>query len=200
MEHEILIFDLDYVNTNIEEHSWYVGNMDREKATQSLSLFPLGTFLVRCRVNMAEPNYAISLKTGHTDVKHMKILSNLNDEYYLSDSRKFKSVVELVSYFSRSSLKESFSGLDCNLRFSIKDLLVVEAQHKFDPEAQSPNGTENNLLALEIGDRVVVIDKFSENTGWWKAYDATHDHLLKMGACISPQTCLTFASKVSHRT
>ena len=148
--------------------------MDREKATQTLSPFPLGTFLVRCRVNMAEPNYAISLKTGHTDVKHMKILSNFNDEYYLSDSRKFKSVVELVSYFSRSSLKESFSGLDCNLRFSIKDLLIVEAQHKFDPEAQSPNGTENNLLALEIGDRVVVIDKFSENTGWWKAYDATH--------------------------
>ena len=87
-------------------------------------------------------------------------IQHLNDEYYLSDSRKFKSVVELVSYFSRSSLKESFSGLDCNLRFSIKDLLIVEAQHKFDPEAQSPNGTENNLLALEIGDRVVVIDKF----------------------------------------
>ena len=150
--------------------------MDRENATRNLAPFPLGTFLVRCRVNLAEPNYAISLKTGSvSDVKHMKILSNLNDEFYLSDNRKFKSVVELVSYFSRSSLKESFSGLDCNLRFSIKDLLIVEAQHKFDPEAQSPNGgNENNLLALDIGDRVIVLDKLSENQGWWKACDATN--------------------------
>ena len=148
--------------------------MDREKATRTLSPYPIGTFLVRCRVNMAEPNYAISLKTGQTYVKHMKILSNLKDEFYLSDNRKFGSVVGLVSYFSRNSLKESFSGLDEVLRFSIKDLQIVEAQHKFDPEAQSPNGNESNLLALDIGDRVVVLEKFSENQGWWKACDATH--------------------------
>lgn len=147
--------------------------MDRDNAQRKLAPYPMGTFLVRCRVNMTEPNYAISLKTSQHDIKHMKILSNLNDDYYLSDNRKFKSVVELISYFSRNSLKESFSGLDTSLRFSIKDLLIVEAIHKFDPEASSPQThNDNNLLPLELGDRVVVIDKFSENQGWWKACDA----------------------------
>ena len=37
-----------------------------------------------------------------------------------------------------------------------------------------PNGNKSNLLALDIGDRVVVLEKFSENQGWWKACDATH--------------------------
>ena len=148
--------------------------MDRESAQNKLASFPIGTFLVRCRVNMAEPNYAISLKTSVSDVKHMKILSNLNDEFYLADNRKFKSIVELVSYFSRNSLKESFSGLDINLRFSIKDLLLVEAMHRFDPEASSPNGNENNLLPLEIGDQLIVLDRYSGRHGWWKAFDANH--------------------------
>lgn len=152
--------------------------MEREKAQQSLAPYPVGTFLVRCRVNISEPSYAISLKTSGSDVKHMKILSNLNDDFYLSDTRKFKSVVELIAYFSRNSLKESFSGLDTTLRFSIKDLLIVEAMHKFDPEASSPslNGaSENNLLALEIGDQLIVLDKFAESHGWWKACDVnTH--------------------------
>ena len=94
--------------------------MDRERAHRKLTPFPIGTFLVRCRINIAEPNYAISLKTCQSDTKHMKILSNLNDDFYLSDNRKFKSIVELVTYFSRNSLKESFSGLDTSLRFPIK--------------------------------------------------------------------------------
>merc|ERR1712095_32484 len=104
--------------------------MDRESAQRKLASFPIGTFLVRCRVNMAEPNYAISLKTSVSDVKHMKILSNLNDEFYLADNRKFKSVVELIMYFSRNTLKESFSGLDAILKFPIKDLCIAEAIHK----------------------------------------------------------------------
>ncbi len=98
--------------------------MDRDSAERSLASYPVGTFLVRCRVNMSEPNYAISLKTSSADIKHMKILSNLNDDFYLSDNRKFKSVVELIAYFCRSSLKESFSGLDTTLRFPLKDLLL----------------------------------------------------------------------------
>jgi hypothetical protein len=43
-------------------------------------------------------------------------------------------------------------------------LKIVEVQHKFDPEAQSPNGNENNILAF-----VVVLEKFSKNQGWRKS-------------------------------
>ena len=146
--------------------------MDRDTAQRKLAMYPNGTFLVRCRVNMSEPNFAISLKTSMSDVKHMKIVSNLNDDFYLSDNRKFKSIVELITYFSRNSLKESFGGLDCLLRFSIKELLIVEVMHRFDPEASSPDGNENNLLPLEIGDRLIVLDRYSGGHGWWKACDS----------------------------
>lgn len=151
--------------------------MDREAAQRKLNAFPLSTFLVRSRgtlPNGGQLGYAISLKTSDEDIKHMKILSNLNDEYYLSDNLKFKSIVELVAYYSRHSLSESFSGLNTTLRFAVKDLFIVETVHKFDPEASSPNSAEKNLLALEVGERVVILDKLSETQGWWKAYNSMH--------------------------
>jgi hypothetical protein len=153
--------------------------MDRESAQRRLSPYPLSTFLVRCRMNNNKQlqGYAISLKTSDADFKHMKILNNLNDEVYLSDSRKFKSIVELISWYSRHSLKESFSGLDTTLRFPIKECNIVEAIHAYDPEASSPTNVTNqerNLLPLEIGERVVIIDKVSECQGWWKACNAFH--------------------------
>lgn len=53
----------DYVNTRVEDHSWYVGEMDREGANQILSKFPTCTFLVRLRVEKGKPlRYALSLK------------------------------------------------------------------------------------------------------------------------------------------
>ena len=102
----------DYINTNMEDHSWFVGEMDREAANARLSSFPASTFLVRCRVqNGQKLGYALSLKTTD-DVKHMKIAAEANNGlFFLSDTRKFRSVVELISWFSRNSLKESFSGL-----------------------------------------------------------------------------------------
>ena len=157
----------------------YVGVMNREEAQQTLRPYPISTFLVRCRGNPGpsssmHPGYAISLKTSENDVKHMKILDNLNDDYFLSDHRMFKSVTELVSYHSQHSLNESFKGLDTTLRFPIKELFIVEAIHPFDPEASSPNNAEKNLLPLQIGERVVILDKLSETQGWWKACNGLH--------------------------
>ena len=106
----------------------YVGVMDRETAHQTLLPYPISTFLVRCRGNPGSssmhPGYAISLKTSETDIKHMKVLDNLNDDYFLSDHRMFKSVAELVSYHSQHSLNESFKGLNTTLRFPIKVSLI----------------------------------------------------------------------------
>ena len=78
----------------------------------------VGTYLVRTRVQSGEVvGHAITLRTMDGS-KHIKI--NYGDDlngggtgaavYSLSDSRKFKSIVELVSYFNYNSLKESFSG------------------------------------------------------------------------------------------
>ena len=169
----------DYVNTRIEDHSWYVGEMDREGANQTLSKFPTCTFLVRLRVENGKPlGYALSLRSD-MDVKHMKIMNScceLNDpeaaatvsnnqmEYFLSDTRKFKSIVELVHWFCRHSLRESFNGLDTTLRFPIGELSIVEAQYEFYSE-------EKNMLPLKIGDKVTIIDKSGDAQGWWKACD-----------------------------
>jgi guanine nucleotide exchange factor VAV len=166
----------DYINTKMEEHSWYVGDMDRDSANTRLDEFPVGTFLVRCRVHQANGDklgYALSLKTEN-DVKHMKICSScsaMTDSFFLSDTRKFRSVVELISWFSRNSLKEAFSGLDSTLRFSIGELTVVEAQFDFAPDTGANGSMGGNMLPLKAGNVVTVIDKTGDSQGWWKAYD-----------------------------
>ena len=67
-------------------------------------------------------------------------------------------------------MKESFSLLDATLKFPIGELFLVEAIHPYDPEASSPSSQlEKNLLPLNVGERVTVIDKSAEGQGWWKA-------------------------------
>jgi len=47
------------------------------------------------------------------EVKHMKILTTSDESLFcLSESRYFKSVVELIAWYETNSLAESFSGLD----------------------------------------------------------------------------------------
>lgn len=177
----------DYINTRMEDHSWYVGEMDRETANSRLFPFPPGAFLVRC----GRLGYALSLKTDQ-DVKHMKIDAQDNEavctdllepaavadeavasrsSFYFSENRKFNSVVELVSWYCRNSLKESFQGLDTVLQFPIGELSLVEAKYEFNPsDAANGGGNDVNLLTLRAGERVAVIDKLDDK-GWWKAHN-----------------------------
>ena len=54
----------EYVNTRMEEHPWFVGDMDRDQANESMKLYPIGTFLVRARLLAGERvGYALSLRT-----------------------------------------------------------------------------------------------------------------------------------------
>ena len=68
----------DYVNTcRMEDHAWFVGDMDREGANVALMRYPPGTYLVRRRANAngeGFAGFALSLRT-EGDVKHMKICS-----------------------------------------------------------------------------------------------------------------------------
>ena len=119
-------------NTSIEDYSWYVGEMDRREANKLLSRFPIGTFLIRLRAGMEKSQgYALSLRS-EDDVKHMKIMSygdlttnnqseiNNEVEYYLSEKRKFKSIVKLVEWFCQRSLKENLRWwLDTTLTYPI---------------------------------------------------------------------------------
>ena len=104
----------EYVNTRMEEHAWFVGDMDRDQANVSMQLYPIGTFLVRARLQAGERvGYALSLRTKE-DTKHMKINSGEHPDwgtkFFLSESHAFRSMVELISYYTQNSLKESFAG------------------------------------------------------------------------------------------
>ena len=61
-----------------------------------------------------------------------------------------RSVVELVSWFSRNSLKEAFSGLDATLRFSVGELSLVEAAFDFDGGGGGGGGDKSNMLPLKV--------------------------------------------------
>ena len=103
----------EYVNTRMEEHPWFVGDMDRDQANESMKLYPIGTFLVRARLLAGERvGYALSLRTKearnmvyvvslplpelkyHQDTKHMKINSGEHPDwgtkFYLSESHAFR--------------------------------------------------------------------------------------------------------------
>ena len=82
----------------------------------------------------------------------------------MSDQRRFRSITELVYWYGQHSLRECFNCLDINLSFAIGDLTVMEAKYDFSPEAD-----QRNMLPLRTGDRVTIIDKTGETTGWWKA-------------------------------
>ena len=69
--------------------------------------------------------------------------------YFLSETRKFKSVVELVTFYSRNSLKESFHGLDTTLRFPIGEVFRVKAKFDFVPPPD-----QKTMLPLKTGDEV----------------------------------------------
>jgi len=164
-------FTPDYVNTRIDEHPWYMGEMERETANTKLKTYPVGTYLVRTRIQAGEVlGHALSLRT-EDDTKHMKINTCEEDtitRYYLSDSRTFRSIVELISWFSQNSLKESFTGLDTKLRFPFKDLILVTAIYDYNPEP-----SETNMLSLRSGDTLSVWDKQDCPLGWWKAVNLT---------------------------
>ncbi|XP_059086195.1 protein vav-like isoform X2 [Tigriopus californicus] len=162
----------DYINTTVNDHPWFVGAMGREEANNCLNPYPTGSFLARIRRQNGETaGYAMSLKT-HDDVKHMKIFTSLDSkgrasyQYYLADTRKFGSIVELVTYYSINSLSECFIGLDSVLRFPVGELSIATALFDFEPDPK-----ERNQLRMKTGDRVTIIDKYGDSQGWWKACD-----------------------------
>ena len=83
------------------------------------------------------------------DDEGLSIDNGASHLYFLSETRKFKSVVELVTFYSRNSLKESFNGLDTTLRFPIREVFRVQAKFDFVPPPD-----QKTMLPLKTGDEV----------------------------------------------
>ncbi|KAL0109463.1 hypothetical protein PUN28_014493 [Cardiocondyla obscurior] len=146
---------------------WFVGEMGRDAASNKLESREDGTYMLRVRPAgqprlKHETNYALSIKADGA-VKHIRVFKrdvDGADLYYLSESRFFKSIVELVEYYERASLSENFEKLDQRLLWPYRRVL---AKALFDYR-----GCERNQLSLRQGCRVVVLSKEGDAKGWWK--------------------------------
>ncbi|XP_043274993.1 protein vav isoform X2 [Venturia canescens] len=146
---------------------WFVGEMGRDAVAHKLEAREDGTYMLRIRPAgqprlKNETNYALSVKADGK-VKHIRIFKREvdgGDLYYLSESRYFKSVVELVEYYERASLSENFEKLDQRLLWPFRRVL---AKAIFDFRA-----VERNQLNLRRGCRVVILSKEGDAKGWWK--------------------------------
>ncbi|KAL3242747.1 hypothetical protein MRX96_002513 [Rhipicephalus microplus] len=151
-----------YVNLNLEEYPWFAGTMEREGATALLEKSPIGTFLLRISAKQ-NGGYAISINFDN-EVKHMRVYYEDN-QFHLSKTKMFRSIVELVSWYETHSLSESFRGLDISLLIPFKNVVstpitngTVEhlghavALHNFQPTTES-------MLGLVKGDVVTVLSK-----------------------------------------
>lgn len=97
----------------LQDQPWFAGELDVKRANDRLEALPIGTFLVRQRVN---GQLALMLKSAEKPkgVKAMKIERGVNsetgeDEVFLSHARKFASVAKLVNYYRARDLTENFN-------------------------------------------------------------------------------------------
>ncbi|KAG1651347.1 Guanine nucleotide exchange factor VAV2 [Nymphon striatum] len=157
----------NYMNLKVEDYSWFVGPMERETAMNKLDNQSVGTFLVRTRPK--DGGYAISISYNNL-VKHMRISTTADGGlFYLSESRYFKSVVELIKYYEENLLLECFSGLDTKLCNPFKQqnsrvpAPIGQAIANYDFSA-----TSNNMLSLHKGDKITILSKAGGEKGWWK--------------------------------
>lgn len=150
---------------NLEEYQWFAGSMERDNAQTLLDRLPTGTFLVRISPKQ-RGSYAISLNyNGH--VKHMRIC--LSEElFYLSTSKYFKTIVELVRWYEDHSLAESFNGLNVMLTSPYKRALAAMKPIAYALAMYSFTGNAANLLNLRKGEKVAILSKAGEEKGWWK--------------------------------
>ena len=150
----------------LEEYPWFGGSMDRESAHSTLEHMPTGAFLVRISPKQ-KGSYAISLNYSGT-VKHMRVQRTRDHHYlYLSESRYFKTIIDLVKWYSDNSLCESFNLVNTNLLIPYKKALSAEPV-SYAIALYSFTGSSSNLLDLKKGDRVAILSKAGESKGWWK--------------------------------
>ncbi|KAG9509075.1 Guanine nucleotide exchange factor VAV3, partial [Fragariocoptes setiger] len=105
--------DQQYANFVLNDYPWFSGRMDRDEAQSLLEKMTHGTFLVRISPKQ-NGNYVISLNYNG-QVKHMRIHVSNDNQLFLSQTRYFKSIVELVTWYQENSLVESFHLLDAKL-------------------------------------------------------------------------------------
>lgn len=123
--------------------------------------------------------YAISIKDNQT-VKHMRILENDKNLFYLSQSKYFEDITDLVDYYSKHSLSDSFFGLSITLKFPYKKCLKLNITDENSKMFENDNLNkpiigycrslykfqgDHPALSFQKGDIIEIIDKRGEQKG-----------------------------------
>ena len=96
----------------LDQQPWYAGELNVTTASDRLDRLPVGTYLIRQRAN---GQFALMLKCEDKSkgVKSMKIEEEVAQDqtkfFYLSQARKFTSLVKMVSYYRHKDLTENFN-------------------------------------------------------------------------------------------
>ncbi|KAL4219511.1 Guanine nucleotide exchange factor vav2 [Mactra antiquata] len=100
---------------DFDKYEWFVGPLSRDAAGEKLRRMPDGAYLVRISDNpQRKGNPALSIKYSGS-VRHIKIEKNKENMYYMSDTRFFHSLPELIEFYQAHSLSDSFPEVQTNL-------------------------------------------------------------------------------------
>lgn len=158
-------------------YPWFAGNMERPQSDNLLKSYVTGTYLIRERLDEAE-RFAVSIKFND-EVKHIKVVEKDN-WIYITEAKKFESLLELVEYYQVHSLKESFKLLDTTLKYPYKSRERPPTRSStrspvFTPRAVGTAVARYNFaardmreLSLREGDVVKIYSRIGGDQGWWK--------------------------------
>ncbi|KAI2808079.1 Guanine nucleotide exchange factor vav2 [Blomia tropicalis] len=185
---------------NLEEYAWFAGPMDRDTSHNTLNPLPNGSFMVRIspkqknnyaisiKYNGQVKHMRVCI-TEQAGVTPTTVHSNLHSpdsiastiassngqwpyrcHYYLSETRYFRTIVDLVRWYQLNSLSESFNMVNTQLALPYKKAYCTEmlghavALYAF----TGTSSASSSFLSLRKGDRIAVLSRAAETKGWWK--------------------------------
>jgi len=142
------------VTAALRSYPWFVGIMNRHKAAEKLQFQRNGTFLIRESDN-EKGKFVLSL-IFNNEAKHIKI-DGSGGGVCISDLYKFASIPELIEFYKKHSLSESFPSLPTVLTGSVPAPDVVVARYAYSARNQQE-------LTLRRDARISVIKR---DGNWW---------------------------------
>ncbi|RDD43410.1 Guanine nucleotide exchange factor VAV3 [Trichoplax sp. H2] len=152
----------------LESYDWFVGKKGRNDV-KFTGINLNGIFVVReSERRVGELTLDLQFKGI---IKHIKIMYE-NEEYYLVEVNRFKSLPDLIEYYKSISLKESFPELNTNLIMSFKEAQNLknnrnmQGKSKFAIALYNFDAENEQELSLKINDKIKLTTTTCTEIGW----------------------------------